>query len=393
MPEARTPSEKLAMKGEPVTFDNIGKTVEEELRNVKKKLDNLDGSGMRQHSDNVKDAASKFGTFLVSIAQFAVKAIGKILGLLFIITGILIIISLLFGTIVPLNIFFVDSIECTNFVFASGADLWLSLIGGGLVLGIPFIALIMAGLILLFNAKMPKYTGLALASAWIIGLILSAIVGISTGLDFSKESSASNVTTINVASDTLYLDILDSKKIITRGSEGYLKRDLFETRNGQLTVDQVGLDIIMTKSPLPEIEIIRSARGKSYEQADKRAEALTYRFVQDSNIIKLDPYIVVDKDDKWRAQEVKVILYLPVGKTVFIPKSYKYLLDDVKNYHDTYDRKMIEMYWTMSDSGMVSQQIFDRERLNSSNIDIEEDFEAVHLTVKTGDEEHSITIK
>ena len=36
MPEARTSAEKLSMKGEPVTFDNIGKTVEEEINNVKK---------------------------------------------------------------------------------------------------------------------------------------------------------------------------------------------------------------------------------------------------------------------------------------------------------------------------------------------------------------------
>ena len=388
IPEARTPSEKLAMKGEPVTFDNIGKTVEDELKNVKKKLNNLDGN----HAESIKNGASKIGEFILSLFRFAIKAIGKILGFIFIIIGVLILISIFFGTFIPINIMFLDSVEFTNLVFVTGSDFWMSIIGGSLLIGIPFLGLVMAGFILLFNAKMPKYTGMVLAIGWIIGLVLTTIAAIGTGFDFSKESSISNVSTLVTESDTLYFDILDSKDIVSRSNSSKEVHDIFEIRNGQLITDGVDVDIIMTKSPLPEIEIIKTARANSYDLADERAELLNYTVINDSNVIKIDPYLAIDQEDKWRNQGVRVVLYLPVGKTIYIPRSYKYLLDDVKNYHDTYDKRMVDQYWTMTDSGLVSPVILQKEK--QAIIENEEiEFETVELSVTSGDEKHSIIIK
>ena len=388
IPEARTPSEKLAMRGEPVTFDNIGKTVEEEIKNVKKKLNNLDGN----HSASIQEGASRIGGFLLSVFKFAIKAIGKLLGFFFIVLGIIVLISVFFGTLIPINVMFLDSMEFTNLVFVTGADFWLTIVGGSLLVGIPFLALIMAGFILLFNARMPKYTGMVMAIGWIIGLILTAIATVGTGFDFSKESSVSNVSTLVTESDTLYFEILDSKDLVSRSNTNDRINDFFETRNGELIIDGVNVDVVMSKSTLPEIEIIKTARANSYDKADDRAEQLEFSVLNDSNIVKIDPYLTIQQNDKWRAQEVKVVLYLPLGKTVFIPKSYKYLLDDVKNYHDTYDTRMVEQYWTMTDSGLVSPQILEREKQEKVELLIKES-ESVEVSVTNGNEKHSIVIK
>jgi phage shock protein PspC (stress-responsive transcriptional regulator) len=389
MPEARSSSEKLAMKGEPVTFENIGKTVEDEIKNVKKKLNNLDGN----YASNVQSAAKNSGNFVLSILKFAIKSIGKILGVLFIIGGVIILFSVFFGAFIPFNILFVNALDFPTLIFASGADFWLTIIGSALLIGVPLLALILAGIILLFNARMPKYTGLVLAVAWVSGIVLSAIVGISTGLDFSKESTVSQVSTLQVTSDTLYFDILDSKDLILRSNSHKPVYDFFETKNGELTTDGIGVDVMMTKSTSSEIEIIKTARGKSHQIADNRAEALDYKWIQDSNIISIDPYINLLKGEKWRAQEIKVILYLPIGKTIFIPKSYKYLLDDVKNYHDTYDQNMVEMYWTMTDSGLISTSILNREGMESLIQEDEDLPKKIKVTVSADDEEHSIIIE
>ena len=388
IPEARTPSEKLAMRGEPVTFDNIGKTVEEELKNVKKKLNNLDGN----HSASIQEGASRAGGFILSVFKFAIKAIGKLLGFIFIILGIIVLISVFFGTLIPINVMFLDSMEFTNLVFVTGSDFWLTIVGGSLLIGIPFLALIMAGFILLFNARMPKYTGMVMAIGWVIGLILTIIATVGTGFDFSKESSVSTVSTLVTESDTLYFEILDSKNLVPRSNSNNRIHDFFETRNGELITNGVNVDVVMTKSTLPEIEIIKTARGNSYDKADERADQLEFSVLNDSNIIKLDPYLTISQNDKWRDQEVKVVLYLPLGKTIFIPKSYKYLLDDVKNYHDTYDARMVEQYWTMTDSGLVSPQILEREKQEALEILIEES-ESLEVSVTNGDEKHSIVIK
>ena len=394
MPEARTPSDKLAMKGEPVTFDNIGKTVEQEIKNVKKKLNNLDGSQARYHAENIQSAAARFGEFILSILKLVLQVFGKLLGIVFILTGVALLVSLFFGSYIPLHVNFQDPMEFANLVFASGNDFWLSVVGGSLVLGIPFLALVLAGFVMLLDAKLPKYTGLVLGISWVVGIILSTVGGISTGMDFSKESSKSEkITMSNIGSDTIYFDILDSKKILSRSSlnKGYY--DLNEVRDGEMFNDGVGVDVILTKSKFPELEVTKMAHGKSYEIADKRAESLHYHLVQDSNTIKIDPYYSIKKSGKWRAQEVKVTLFVPVGTTVFIPKSYQHLLDDVKNYHNTYDPNMVEMYWTMTDSGLVSPQIMSRERTRHMELTTDEEFEEVTLSVSSGDETHSIVIK
>ena len=358
MPEARTPSEKLAMKGEPVTFDNIGKTVEEEIKNVKKKLNNLDENHVKRHRDNVNGVVSNFGNFVLSIIKFSIIAIGKILGLIFIIAGILVILSLFFGTLIPLNVMFFDTMEFSKLFFTSGADFWMAIIGIFILAGIPFIALIMAGVILLFGAKRPKYTGLALAGTWVIGLILAAIGGVSTGFDFSKQSTSTNVTTLyEITSDTLYFDLLDSKNFIPKSAKNVATRDYFDIRDGVLISEEVGVDILKTKSDYPEIEVVKTARGKKYRDADLRASSINYQVETDSSIIKVDPYFSITADDKWRDQEVKINLFLPVGKTIFIPTQFKYLLDDVDNYTETHDREMVDKYWTMTDSGLVNTRL------------------------------------
>lgn len=402
MPEARTSAEKLSMKGEPVTFENIGKTVEEEMKNVKKKLNNLDGSAARNNARSVQNFLERVGLFLLSILKFALKAIGKILGFFFIFIGGIIVFSLIFGSFTPLNNIFFDFgdtvsgynlNEVSHLLFPSGLDFWLLLIGVILVIGIPFLALVIAGFALLFGMRPPRYTGLALAGVWVLGIIFSSIGGLRTGVEFNKSSSISEVNEITqTASDTLYFDILDnqglvSKKALRTGSLSFFKLD-----DGILTLDGIQVNVLPTRSSATELEIIKGAHGKNFEKADELASSIMYQTEIDSNIIKLSPYFNVLEGDKWRSQEVQINLYLPTGKTIFIPKTYKYLIYDIENYHDTYDRDMVDLYWTMTDSGLVSPKFLKQENQKSLEEAIEE-IEKLEVKIQDGDEEHSIVIQ
>ena len=403
MPEARTSAEKLSMKGEPVTFENIGKTVEEEINNVKKKLNNLDRNQARNNARSIQSGLEKIGMFILSILKFAVKAIGKILGFFFIIFGSLILFSLIFGTFTPLNNLFFDSggstmgyniMEFSNVLFPSGSDFWFIIVGMILLIGIPFLALILAGLTLLFGIRSPKYTGLALAGIWVFGIILSAIGGLRTGVEFNKESSISEVITLNETnSDTLYFEILDQKGMVRKNVMSTGDFEFLQLKDGILTLDGIEVNVLKTKSEFAELEIIKEAHGNSFEKADRLATSIEFNTLIDSNVIKLDPYFNLQEGDKWRGQQVQVNLYIPNGTTVFIPKSYKYLIYDIDNYHDTYDRNMINMYWTMTDSGLVSPKYLLREQKQRlEDLEIEK-LEKLEVKISDGDEEHSIVIQ
>lgn len=401
MPEARTSAEKLSMKGEPVTFENIGKTVEEEMQNVKKKLNNLDGSQAQTHVNSVKTGVEKFGFFLVSIVKFAIKAIAKILGFFFIIIGGLLLLALIFGAFTPTNTVFFDTggtmggynlMEISHILFPSGSDLWLTIIGFVLLVGVPFLALLLGGFTLLFGMRPPKYTGIALAGIWVLGLILSITAGIRTGVEFNKESSLSEVISLNeIPSDTLYFEILNKNGMVNKNNISSGDLEFFKFKDGILWLDGIEVNVLKTNSKFAELEIIKKANGKTFETADRNAGSIQYHTEIDSNVIKLDPYFTLTKGDKWRGQEIQVNLYIPNGKTIFLPNSYKYLIYDIQNYHDTYDRNMVNLYWTMTDSGLVSPKFLRQERLQKEeNLD---DFEKLELRVTDGDEEHSIIIR
>lgn len=402
MPEARTSAEKLSMRGEPVTFENIGKTVEEEMKNVKKKFGNYDNEEVTNSVNSLRSGVHNLGAFLVSILKFGFQAIGKILGFLFLIFGGLILFSLVIGIFTPVDqIFFENAgdhwgyslIELSNLFFPSGMDFWLTITGVIILIAIPLIALIFAGGTMLFGTKPPKYTGIALAGIWILGIILTTIGGMRTTVDFSKESAISEVSTLNESpSDTIYLDILNPKEMNSSYKYSHGGSEPFIIKNGELTIENVEFNILETNSKFPQLEIIKESRGRNYAEADQRAENIVFDTQIDTQTIYISPYLKVSSGDKWRRQSVQVNLYLPVGKTVFLPKSYKHIIYDIKNYHDTYDKNMVNMYWTMSDSGLVSPVILRKERRDIEN-DNFSDFEKVEIKIKADDEEHSIVIQ
>jgi hypothetical protein len=283
--------------------------------------------------------------------------------------------------------------EFSQVLFPSGTDFWLLIIGFVLLVGIPFLALVIAGFALLFGLRPPKYTGIAMAAIWVLGMILTAVGGLRTGVEFNKDSSISEVIQVNeTGSDTLYFDILDNKGLVRKNVMSSGDFEFLQLKEGVLTLDGIEVNVLSTNSSFAELEIIREAKGNSFEKADRLASSIVFNTTIDSNIIKIDPYFQLDKGDKWRGQEIKVNLYLPNGKTIFIPKSYKYLIYDIKNYHDTYDRNMVNMYWTMTDSGLVSPKLMKREKLNRLNSQREPELEKLELIITDGEEEHSIVI-
>ena len=65
-----------------------------------------------------------------------------------------------------------------------------------------------------------------------------------------------------------------------------------------------------------ELKVIKSSDGKSRKDAANNARQITYNYnVTDSSLF-LGNYLSVNKEDKIRGQQVKMKLYLPIGKTI-----------------------------------------------------------------------------
>lgn len=180
VPMARTASEKLAMRGERVTVENIGKTVTDGFERLS------NGVNDYIHSGKQRSALQKFGDGLVSVIGFLIKVF-------------LIVLAVVFSPIVFLLVVCLFAFVCAMIGFALGGGAYLYsmfpfetifLMSASpmmtftlgifliLLLGIPLIGLIYTVLCHLFNSWKPMSGGLkwTLLTLWIVSFIVCLVL-------------------------------------------------------------------------------------------------------------------------------------------------------------------------------------------------------------------------
>ena len=72
----------------------------------------------------------------------------------------------------------------------------------------------------------------------------------------------------------------------------------------------------------------------------------------------------MNKDEKWRVQNLKIILKVPIGKSIYLSKSLKNILHDLDNVTNTHDSKMMNRQWIMTQEGLTC---IDCDGINTKN--------------------------
>jgi phage shock protein PspC (stress-responsive transcriptional regulator) len=370
MPEAKTPSEKLEMRGEPVTVENIGKKVAESFENVKETVNDLTGKkGAGRSSQRLKNGIEYLVNLIVRIAVLFFKAIAKLIGAILVIIGVVflfVIVMMLFGDVSSINIsgdsFQVQRFsDLTNLIFSYGTTTGLFMAGLILTVAIPILALLYAGIKLLFNIKHQfKFTGLGLTLLWVVGICLLVFVGIRTGKDFGQQQSFSETIRLNeMHSDTLVLDIMNDVHFSNHIKNNFRNGQplqLIKTENGTVYSGHVQLNVIASNTISDStfvINITRSARGETQKNAIDRAEKIEYQYEVQDGLIKFSPFYSFPLEDRYRVQVVEVIVQVPVGKAVYLSDNMTRIIYDIKNTTNTYDDDMVGLTWTMTPEGLT----------------------------------------
>jgi len=330
-PEAITTSEKLEMTGEPVTISNIEKKVRAEFDNVSDKFKNVDYD---KYGNQIKTGAEKFGSSFSDFIMTVFKIFAKFLGVILIFTGIATLVSLLIAVFTVgssdfINVPWQNFIEAGNFtdypIWAFGLLMFFAI-------GIPFFFLTILGFKLLApNIKsvgtIVKYTLLAL---WLIAVSLAISIGIKQASAFAVDGRVVKKETINInPTDTLFIKFTHND---------YFAKNLNDRNDFMVTQDSTGTDIIYsnevslkierTDEKSPYIQIEKQAKGKSLSEAKKRAEQIKYGYRIEGSRLIFDNYLITDLKNKYRDQEIEIILFLPKG-TLVKPD------DSMQNYNRT----------------------------------------------------------
>ena len=342
-PEAITTSEKLEMTGEPVTISSIEKKVREEFDSVSEKFKNVDYD---KYGNQIKTGAEKFGNSLSEIISNIFKVFAKFLGVILIITGVIVLFFLFVGIFTLGTGAFIE-FPWTEFANAGNFTdypIWVFGLLMFLGVGIPFFFLTLLGFRLLSPSmksigSIAKYTLLAL---WILAIAALISIGIQQASEVAYEGKTIKKETLNILpTDTLQIEF--------RYNENYTN-DLEDTDNFRFVQDaskneviysnNIHFEIEKSDEKAPYIQIERRARGKSFNEAKKRAEKIQFGYKLEGNKLVFDNYLLTSVAEKFRDQEVAIFLYLPEGMVFKVDKSaqhYDQSNNDFFNLHYSSD--------------------------------------------------------
>lgn len=187
IPVARTATEKLQMRGESVTVENIGKTVTDGFEKVSKDVNDY------INSDKPRSTLQKIGDVLVTVVGAIIKVLGILLAIvlfppvllvLFILVVIFIaLIAAFFGGGVGLLYHLMPFADWSMLGSYPESSLFVASISCILLVGIPVIALLYVVCSSLFKWKsMPDGAKWTLVILWIVSLVVTIYLATRYGL-------------------------------------------------------------------------------------------------------------------------------------------------------------------------------------------------------------------
>ena len=320
VPGAQTTSEKLKMTGEPINISNIEKKFNEGYQKVSQNIKNVDYD---KYEEKIKKGSATFFDSLGAILSTVFKIGIKFFGLLIVIAGLLGLISILIGMTVFGTFGIYDTgvtgMDIYQLIDTTNTPIWIVTLIITLIAGIPLLLLFILGLKIMFpNIKsIGTPVKITLTILWIAAISILVILGARQAIDRAFENNFSTQTPLSINMQTpLKLSMYNND---TYSFEAYRRSglEIKPDANGNkvLYSSDIRLIVRSTDEKVGKIVLNKIASGKDYKQAKARAQAIDfkYNFNKNTNELILDGYFLTDITNKYRDQQIEVILYLPVN--------------------------------------------------------------------------------
>ncbi|RXF71921.1 PspC domain-containing protein [Arcticibacter tournemirensis] len=312
LPPARTRSERMAMKGEPINLQNFKKNFDEELESLKHQV----RPGLDKTGAFLRDAGQHTGNFVLK----ALNVIVKVIGAFVIFICALTLFSLFMGLIFALG--FLNKGELNAFPFnvinpEYQSPLYFSAF---IIVIIPLLALIFFGMRVIFNRKITgRTTSFAMLIIWLTGLGMAVFYGSKVGAEFREEAKIEQRSDI-VPYPVYYLKLNPGRFFTKDDSARYGISSKWDKSRIKISNDFGKIDLFIEKSEDGKSTLFKefSARGRDFEQAFQTAQKSGYRFVQTDSILELDKYLYLTGQAPFRDQEVDVTIKVPVNTRLVI---------------------------------------------------------------------------
>ena len=390
VPVAVTASEKLEMRGEKVDLNSIRDTVKEDLEGFKAKAEKW-GSEVKQSAQQFGQKAKEFGQTASSTAKtFSSEAgpaarsaghgIGHAIGVLFkafflFIAAILLIV--VFTAFIGVLTGGFPYLALKEFILTG---FWQNLLAWSCLLffvGVPIVALITWLIRRVVGVRTHnKYLGWAFGSLWTIGLISTIFLASSISHEWKTAKPFSeNVSIISPRDNKLNVDALPARTEYYGndwfGFDDDEHRSFYAIHPDTIMLRNIRIRVAKSEDSAYHVNVIRFSHGRNPQDAIDRAKKIQFNVTQENGTLMLPNGFPISRQDKFRTQQVLVIIDVPVGKKIELDRSLRHFDWFDFNYErrgwnsgDRWD----ERYWIdtgkeyiMTDKGPRTQEDLDRK--------------------------------
>ncbi len=334
LPEARTNYEKMEMRGEKVDVNSIRQNVQGGMGSMKDR--------MKTWGDEVKESAQKFGdrakqfadtrgrTFAREVGETARsggRGLGHAIGVLFKVFFLFIVGTIAFGLFVAVIALIFGGIAwwpVNNFIWTSK---WQQLYTWGTIiffLAVPLIAIITWLIRRIIGVRSRNsYLGWTFSFLWLIGWVCAILLATSITKDFREYEHTNNVVDLNQPKNGKLIVAVSEPELEYTGRFDWINDDGegWDLTDDTLKLSTVKFNVRASSDSVYHVNLKRYSFGRTEEEALRRAEKIRYSVLSRDSVLDLANGYAIDKDSKFRGQQVEVEILVPVGKKIRFDES------------------------------------------------------------------------
>ncbi len=332
LPEAGSDYQKMEMRGEKVDVNRIRQNVKEGMGTMKDKMKDW-GEEVKSSAQNLSQKAKEFaGTRGKAFAAEAGEAarrtsrgFGHVIGVLFKAFFLFIAGTIAFALFVALIGILIGGVSVwplKNFLldgFWQNTYAWGTLI---LFLGVPLVGFIVWLLRRIMKVRsQSNYLGWTFGGLWALGWVCASLFAASLFNDFRMSNYRRPAEELKITQPVNGKMIVkvNEPELEYSGSMPWLDIDgkgFDITRDSLRTANIKIEDVVLSEDSAYHVEIKKYSRGRSVADAEQRAQKIQFTASYQDSILDLGSNIAIDKETKFRGQQVVVLIRIPAGKKI-----------------------------------------------------------------------------
>lgn len=324
IPEAKTTSEKLEMKGEKIDLNSIKSTIQQDLGGVKDRAKKL-GEDVKERAQeigaSISERSSSFSKEAAATARKTGGGLGRVIILLFKIFAYFIVGCIILGLVISLlgiGVAFAGFLPYKVYFLQDGWQtvfLWGTLL---LFIWVPVIGIITWIIRSLAKTKKHSvfmtYTFIAL---WTLGWVSLILLISSISKDLSAHNTPIEQSVVLSNPGVQKLEIRNDKRnddFITGGNWRF--HPFSNMDQDTIFVKNINIRIVKSENDSFSVKMLKVSNGTSREQANALANKIEYAVYQKDSFLLLGRGIAITPTDKFRNQQVFLTIAVPVGKRI-----------------------------------------------------------------------------